>query len=412
MARTPGVLIVDQDPDVRFQVQRLVREAAFEVSDQAGLGTEAVVLATEVRPDIILCGLQEPVARVLQTIESLIHATPETPIIVYSDSTELEIVRRTMLAGARDFLQAPFKPDELRRSLTAVLESEERRRLRQAGDAGLGPQGKIIAVFGAKGGAGKTTVATNLAVALARRGRETAALVDVDDAFGDVAESLALPKERTVIDGLRELDGAERGGLKTFLTYHDSGLAVLPAPTSPFEWKGIAGERLQQLLRQLARQFDIVLVDTSSTLSEVSLGALEAASTILWITTPEYASVHDSLRALQAIRSLRLPEDRIRVILNIASPEVEVLPSSIEQALACRILWTIPHDRQLRRCAQLGQALVDVHPQSPAAISLSDLALAVSGAPLELGNDGLLRRLFASIDISIGKRRRWQEARP
>lgn len=408
MARVPEVLVVDQDPEVRFQVQRLIREAGFDVSDQAGLGTEAVAKATEVGPDIVLCGLKEPAPRVLQTIESLIHALPEIPLIVYSDSTELGTVRQAMLSGARDFLQAPFKPEELRRSLMAALESEERRRLREAGGAMLGPQGTIITVFGAKGGVGKTTVVTNLAVALARGGRQTTVLVDADDTFGDAAAILALTSERTVTDGLRELDGADSDGLRRFLSYHESGLAVLPSPANPFEWKGITGEQLQQLLRRLARQFDVVLVDTGSTLSEVSLAALEAASRILWVTTPEYASVYDSLQALQAIRT-SLPEDRIEFVLNSATSEIEVRPSSIEEALACQIFWTIPYDPLLRRSAQLGQALVDAHPHSPAATNLSDLALVVSGAPPERRSDGLLRRLFAGRAATSLKRGRWKE---
>ncbi len=408
MAKSPGIFVVDQDLDARFQVQRLITQTGFAVSGQAGLGTEAVAAATEVTPDIILCGLKEPVARVVQTIESLVHTLPETPIIVYSNSGELETIRKAMLAGARDFLEAPFKPEELGRSLTATLEAEERRRLQQAGSAMLGPQGTIITVFGAKGGVGKTTVAANLAVALARRANQATVLVDADDTFGDAAATLALTPERTVTDGLRELDGDDGDGLKKFLSYHDSGLAVLSAPVNPFEWKGITSERLQQLLHRLARQFDVVVVDTASTLSEVTLATLEAASLILWLTTPEYASVRDSHQAFQAIRSLQLPEDRIRVVLNATSPEIEVRPSSIEEALARQIFWTTPYDRLLRRSAQLGQALVDSHPHSPAAGNLTDLAFVLSGtgAPPEPQNGGFLRHLFAGRAVGLLKRER------
>lgn len=397
MAKKPGVFVVDQDPDVRFNVQRLIPQTGFAVSGQASIGTEAVALATETRPDIILCGLKEPVARVVQTIESLVHALPEIPIIVYSDSGELETIRKAMLAGSRDFLRAPFEPEELRRSLMAILEAEERRHLQQAGSAMLASQGSIITIFGAKGGVGKTTVAVNLAVALGRQARQATVLVDADDTFGDTAATLALTPERTVTDALRALDGADGEDLKNFLTYHESGLAVLAGPASPFEWRGIAGERMQQLLHRLARQFDVVLVDTGGTLSDTTLADLEAASLILWLTTPEYASVRNSLQALQAVDSLRLPEDRVRIVLNMASPEIEVDPDSIEEALGRQIFWTIPYDRLLRRSAQLGQAVVHSHPQSPAAGNLTELALVLSGTggPPEPRNEGLLRRLIA-----------------
>ena len=154
---------------------------------------------------------------------------------------------------------------------------------------------------------------------------------------------------------------------------------------------------MQQLLHRLARQFDVVLVDTGGTLSDTTLADLEAASLILWLTTPEYASVRNSLQALKAVGSLGLPEDRIRVVLNTASPEIEVHPASIEEALGRQIFWTIPYDRLLRRGAQLGQAVVHTNPQSPAAGNLTELALVLSGTggPPEPRNDGLLRRLIA-----------------
>ena len=405
MAKIPAVFVIDQDQDVRFQLQRLIGQAEFSSGGHSGLGTEGISAATQARPDIVLCALREPALRSLHTIESLVHALPQTPMIVYSDSGDLETVRRAMLAGARDFLRAPFTAEELRRALTAALESEERRRLREAGAGVLGARGAIITVFGAKGGIGKTKVATNLGVALARAG-QTAVVVDADETFGDAASCLGLTVEHTVSDLLRSVDGLDGEGLKKLLTHHSSGLALLPAPASPFEWQGIPGDRVQRLLQELARQFDVVLVDTASTLSEVTLAALQTASLILWLTTPEYASVRDSLQALQAMRSLRLPEDRIRVVLNIAASDVEVRPRSIEEALACQIFWTIPYDRLLRRSVQLGQSPVDAHPESPAAASLTELALVLSGGTsLQPQTDGTVRRLLAGLNLGILKRK-------
>ena len=137
MTQSPRVVIVDQDPDARFHVQQLVTHVGFTVSGQAGLGTEAVAQVTELKPEIVLCGLKEPLTRVVQTMESIAHAAPDVALIVYSASGDLETARQAMLAGARDFLQTPLKPEELRRSLTAALEAVERRRMREAGSSVL-----------------------------------------------------------------------------------------------------------------------------------------------------------------------------------------------------------------------------------------------------------------------------------
>lgn len=396
MAKSPGVFVVEQDPDARFQLQQLIPETGFSLAGQAGLGTEAVALATEACPEIIVCGIKEPVSRVVQTIESLAHALPRTPIIVYADPGELDMIQRAMLAGARNFLQVPLKPEELRRSLTAALESEERRLLREGGSALLGAHGTIITVFGAKGGVGKTSLAANLAVATVRHAGQSTVLVDADDTFGDAAEMLAVTPERTVMDGLIGLDSLSDNEFKELPAHHDSGLAVLGAPLNPLEWKEIRAEGLRGLLERLARQFDVVVVDTGSNFSDVTQAALDAAALILWVTTPEYASVRDSLQALKAFRMLELPEERVRIVLNATVPEVEVKPSSIEEALGRPIFWTIPYDRQLRRSGQVGRALVEDRGTSPAAKQLIDLALMLSGMPTarQSGNS-LLGRLFS-----------------
>ncbi len=382
MAKFPGVFIVDQDPDVRYQVEQLVPETGFVVVGQSGLGTEALSQAADAAPDMILCGLKEPLARVVQTIESLAQLLPETPVVVYSDSVELETVRKAMLAGARDFLQSPIKPDELRKSLSAALEAEERRHLRRDDNTLLAARGSIITIFGAKGGVGKTTIAANLAVAFVREAGQSCVLVDADDSFGDAAASLALEPEHTVFDAMRVLDD-EGADLDNYLTFHQSGLAVASAPADPLDWHSVNAERFQQMLDRLSRQFDVVLVDTSGTLGEVSQAALDASSLVLWITTPDYASVRDSLQAIEAAQKLGLDRDRIRLVLNEVSRELEVRPSAVEEAFGMPLYWAIPHDRNLRRAGQLGESVIEAYPTSQAARRISDLARTLSGTPLE-----------------------------
>jgi pilus assembly protein CpaE len=408
MDKRPRAFVVENDPDVRFQIQRTVQEAGFTDAGGAGLGTEAVAQAMEAAPDVILCGFKEPLQRCIQTAEALGHRLDGIPIVAYSTSDDLQTVRKAMLAGARDFLSAPFRADELRRSLTGILESEERRHLRAAENGTLGPQGAVITIFGAKGGVGKTTVAANLAVALVRRAGQSVTLVDADDTFGDAAAMLALSPERSVTEALGKLDdsnGASDDGLKELLTLHESGLAVLPTPMNPLEWRDASPERLHDLIRRLAKQFDTVLVDTGANLSEVSQAALEAASLVLWITTPEYASVRDSVQALESIERVGLADETIRVVLNLTSPDIEVSPASVEQALGRQIFWTIPYDKRLRRSAQLGQALLDADPKSAAAQNLSDLALLLSGMPRAARRRGWLGRALTGREARVAASR-------
>src|SRR3990170_2692308 len=122
MARVPEVLVVDQDPQARFEVKQLVRQAQLGFAGEAGLGTEAISLASDTKPDVIICGVGRPPDRALQTIEALLDVLPETPVIAYAQQEEVEVVRKAMLAGARDFLVIPADIERFANSIRSVLE--------------------------------------------------------------------------------------------------------------------------------------------------------------------------------------------------------------------------------------------------------------------------------------------------
>src|SRR2546421_271499 len=219
MARVPEVLVVDQDPQARFEVKRLVKQVHLTAAGEAAFGTEAVSLASELQPDVIICGMSNPAERSLQTIEALLDVLPETPIVAYGWADDVELVRKAMVAGARNFFVMPVEAEQILDSIRSVLESEERKRLRLSGQTkGMGPRGLVIAVFGAKGGVGKSTLSTNLGTALASELKQSAVLVDADNGFGDVAGMLDIRPDRTIVDLVRDIDSVERASLTEYLT--------------------------------------------------------------------------------------------------------------------------------------------------------------------------------------------------
>jgi len=381
MAKTPEVIVVDQNPQARFEVKRLLKQTPFILAGEAGFGTEAVSLAVETKPDVIICGMDEPITRSVKTVEALINSLPETPVIVYSPSRTMETARQAMQAGARDFLSTPATPGQLEDAIIGALESEERRRMRLSGQMGsLGAQGTIITVFGPKGGVGKTTISTNLAIALAQEVGSSVALVDADTAFGDVTAMLDLRPEHTLVNLVRRIDGLSREELSQLLCQHSSGVAVVPGPADTFAWGDISADQFRKVLEMLARIHDVVVIDTGGTLSEICVAALEAATLVLWITTPEFASVKDSLQCLESLQSISFPLDRIRVTLNRVSAEDGVRPYTLEEVLQHKVFWQIPYDRRLRQGSELGNPSILNGGASPAARSLVELARAIGGS--------------------------------
>ncbi len=381
MARQPEVLVIDQDPQGRFEVKQLVKQAQLGFAGEAGFGTEAVSLASEVTPDVIFCGMSSSPERSLRTIEALLDVLPETPIIAYARKEAVEVVRQSMLAGARDFLIVPATVERLIESIQSVLESEERKRLRLSGQSkGLGPKGLVVTVFGAKGGVGKTTVATNLGVALAANLGQSVVLIDADNSFGDVADMLELPSDLSIVDVVRDLETLERGNVDEVLQKHDSGLRVLPAPHDALKWRDVTPDGVRAIIHLLASRFDIVLIDTAAILSDLSLAVLEEASIVLWVTSTDYSSINNSLSGFESLRQISYPDGRIRLVLNVTSSEDGIRPAKIEEVLKREFFWTIPYDNRVRVGSQIGKPAILDSPNSPGSKSLLQLAQAVTGS--------------------------------
>jgi len=403
MARVPEVLVVDQDPQARYEVKQLAKHAQLTVAGEAAFGTEAISLAAEVKPDVVVCGISKPPERSLQTIEALLDLLPETPIVAYSWRDDAEVVRKAMMAGARDFFVMPAESERVLESIRGVLEAEERKRMRISGQAkALGPKGLIVCVFGAKGGIGKSTVATNLGVVLSSDLSHSVVLVDGDNNFGDAASMLDLRPEQNIMDLIRDVDTVERSAITDYLTQHESGLWVLPAPRDCLQWRTVTPDRFRKVITLLARRFDVVLVDTAGALGDIPLAALEEANMVLWLTSSDFSSINNSLIALETLQQLSYPESRIRLMLNVTSIDDGVRPSKIEEVLGRQFFWLIPYDRQLRLGGQIGKPVVTTHRDSRGAQSIIQLGQALMGVgPKTNGRvTSPLRRLFGKNGVN------------
>jgi pilus assembly protein CpaE len=386
VARTPAALIIDQDVQTRFELRQVVRASGLTIAGESGFGVEAVTVADQTHPDVFVIGVKEPMERALQTMESLDSLMPETPVVVYSDHGDIEIARKVMLVGARDILVRPVKPETLRDSVIKAMEAEENRRLRKTGQLpAAATQGTIITVFGAKGGIGKSTVATNLAVALAKQQQSSVVIIDLDNGFGDVAGMLDAKPDRNLLDLIRDIEKVDLADLNRYLAKHEyTGLDVLAGPPI-LDWRKISPDEVRQVIDLLAKHYDKIVLDTSGTLNEISELAVEMATMVLWVTTTEFASVKDTIEAMRALQLLSYSHERVRVVMNAISSDDGIRPSVVQDALQRDVFWQIPYDKKVRQGTHLGQPIVITTPQSVAARSFTDLATVISGGRVPRG---------------------------
>jgi pilus assembly protein CpaE len=393
VARNPEIVIVDVDVEARAELKRTLAVGQITVVGESDYGIDAVTVAKEHTPDIFLVSMEEPVARALQTVEMLGAAAPQAAIIVYSSLAEAGAVRRAMVAGARDYLMKPLKPEDVSRAIYGILELDERKRL-NVGDDSSEPvaRGTIFTVFGAKGGIGKTTIATNLATALVRLTDANVVLVDMDTRFGDVAIMMDIAVETSIADLGRRMDELDRESIKDYLVQHHTGVSILPAPLHPTEWRNVTPQHIEKIIDLLAQGHDYVVIDTPGTFNELIATTLELANVILLITSMDIASIKDTALALEMLRSAEVSEDKVKLTINHCTSSNSLREEDVERVLEYGVTWRIPHDYHVASSTQLGIPIVIAKPYARVARAVTDMAYALSGAPRE--RKGFLERFL------------------
>ncbi|MDP2948276.1 MAG: AAA family ATPase [Chloroflexota bacterium] len=397
MARNPKVIIIDQDPNTRAETQRMLALSGFAVMGAAGYGMEAITLARETTPEAVVIALEEPIARSLQTIEAVADVLPQTPIVAYSSISDPSVIRRAMQIGVKDYLIAPLKDEDLSHSIHEVLAQEERRQQRLTGEVEPQAYGTVLTIFGAKGGIGKTTIATNVAAALVQRTNQSVALVDLDTRFGDVAILMDIPTDRSIADLALPDDEIDREAVHSCLYTHGSGVAILPAPIRPSEWHSVHPGHIEKMVTVLATTHDYVILDTPGAFNDIVTRALEMSTIVLLIATLDLASLKDTILALEMLRSWSFPAEKIKIVINHTNDTHGDSRIDVRRILGKEVFWSIPYDRNISQATQLGTPIVVAKPKSKASESFIELACAVSG--IRLRPKGMLERLGERIAV-------------
>lgn len=393
MGRNPLVMIIDEDPIFRQELQAMLTPARLAVVADCGYGVEAASLAEELKPDLILASIEEPIARAIQTVEAVRGIRPNAPVIAYSSSTELPLVRQVMHAGVRDLLVHPFKVGELLSAIESVMRTVD-------GGTGAEPAqrqaaGTVLTVFGAKGGIGKTTITTNIATAIARDTDNSVLVMDLDTRFGDVAIMLDIEPAVTVAEMAAQVATLDRATFKSALVEHSSGVFVLPSPKHPNDWRQVQAEDVKELARFASRMFDYVILDTPGAFNDIVGAALEVATQVLVVTSVDMASIKDTSFILDVLESEGFPDERLFLTVNHPNGANTIRAADIERVLRKKVFWEIPHDSQMTMATQIGLPVVLARPKSRAASNLSGLAGKITGrvAPARESRS-LLRRLI------------------
>jgi pilus assembly protein CpaE len=376
------ILIVDPQPDAVARLRRALNSfGTLEVVGDAGFGPVASTWAHTLEPAIVIVSVDEPLARALSTIQALTRGNPPWTVVGLVNQFDREVFRRTVLAGARDVLLRHSSPSELHDSLIQAHNADTLRVAAAAHDP-TAPTGSIISVFGVKGGIGKTTLATNLAVALAQESSASVALVDLDVPFGDVALMLDMHPEQDILDALADgvVDDLER--LQKLLVRTPHGVHVLAAPLAPDDAGALDSRNVGKLLKRLAALHQYVLVDTPVGLTELTAAALDASELALLVTTPEVAALRRTHACLRLLQGLEFSTSKLQLVLNRVASKTRVSSAEATEALGHPVAWRVANDYAAMQSSAVGSPVVLSHPKSQLSKDIRTIARQLSGAPM------------------------------
>ncbi|WP_129628187.1 response regulator [Candidatus Oscillochloris fontis] len=343
------VMIVDDIVDTRDQLEKLLFfEKDIEVIAKASNGREAVVMAKEYHPDVVLMDINMPDMDGIAATEAIMSQDPTIQVIIMSVQGETDYLRRAMLAGAREFLTKPISADDLYKSIRHVhrLAASRPKVTMQSNDTksdtkSSGTQGQIIAVFSPKGGVGSSSIAANLAVALRQLTNKKVALLDGNVIFGDLSVILNLRSDKTIIDIASRIDDIDGDLLNDVMATHTSQVKVLLAPSDPQRGELVTADHIRAILDLMRQEFDFIVVDTPASFQDRTLAMLDMANRIVTLMTLEMHCIRNIRLFLEVADLLEYPHEKVMLVLNKASNRTGIKAEDVEKNIQRKLVHQI-----------------------------------------------------------------------
>jgi pilus assembly protein CpaE len=356
MADQIKVVIVDDIAETREHLAKLLSfEPDMHVTASVATGNEAITLASENDVDIVLLDINMPGLDGIATAEQLALRAPSSAIIMMSVQGEPDYLRRAMLAGAREFLVKPFSSDELAASIRQVHKRERQKMDRVAsarpapvattGETQRRGPGRVVSFFSPKGGVGRTTLAVNFAVAAKVELGMRVALIDGGLQFGDVGVLLNLnPKNQSIADVAREMATGDLDTLESTLVDHSTGVRVLMAPPSPEMAELVTPDHLVKIIGALRMTHDLVVIDSSPLLQDVTLSFLDQSDIVFAVLTLEITNIKNMRQFLALTDQLGYPEEKVQMLLNRADSGYGIRQQDVESSIGRKIAHSVVSD--------------------------------------------------------------------
>ena len=336
-------------------------------------------VVSQTNPDVGLVVIDSDPKKALELVSRLCNESPDCSVLVVSSSNDGDLILQAMRAGVKEFLTKPVRIQDLMAAFGRISERGSGR-----GDGKARPS-QIIAVAGANGGVGTTSIAVNLACALAQDECNTVALVDLDLCLGDADVFLDTIPDYTLMDVAQNVTRLDFSLLKRSLTKHSSGLFLLPRPVQLEDVSAISAEDIRRVLGLLKATFTHLVLDLSKSYSAIDLVALKMADHILLLTQLDLPCLRNVVRLMESFNEKEMAE-KVKVVVNrVGFDQSHITTKKAKDTIGHDIYWQLPNDhRTMVATRNDGVPLVEEAPKAAITQSIASLAKSLaSGEKVE-----------------------------
>ena len=332
-------------------------------------------VVTQTHPDIGIICLDSNPAKGLELVEKVSEAAHDCAILVISSSTDGQVILQAMRAGAKEFLSQPVKLQDILDALSRISE-------KKYGKGENKTRGStVIAVAGATGGVGTTSLAVNLGCALAKDPKKSVALIDLDLCLGDADVFLDAIPDYTLVDVAQNVSRLDFALLKRSLTKHSSGMYLLPRPVQMEDMALITPDDLQRVIGLMKATFSHLVVDLSKGYTANDHVALQMANHILLVTQLDLPCLRNVVRLLTSFKENKDLAEKIKVVVNRAGLDAGAISlKKAQETIGREVFWQVPNDyRTMVEVRNNGVPLVEQAPKAAVTQSIIGLAEALTG---------------------------------
>lgn len=355
------VAIISTDVRFRDRLREALSESgrgfriALELSVRFGdFGEEQIRAVRQAGPDLLLVDLEDDPEVGVKLVQFLAESNPGQRVLAVGPALSQPLLLAAMRAGVSDYLQKPVEADALTEALRRVSV------LLGRGTESAKKPGQVFSVFGAKGGTGATTLATNLAIVLHRLTGKRTLLVDLDLELGEVAVLLGVRPRFNLVDMVQNFHRMDAGLLASFIEQHQSGVHLLSAPFHPERSEVTSAEEVRKIIQFLKHHYDYVIVDTPKSFSPTTLAAFDQSDLVFLMVALDLPSLRNLQRGLPLLKRV-LPRglDQTRLVINRYQSDEEIGLKEVEQTLGLKVFWTLSNDYEaVMRSINAGKPIV------------------------------------------------------